>query len=194
MKQIIEQFLTFLFLFMFILIGFSYVIQNVTYTSARDYYSFVIHQIEDNDYEEAIIADMIKNANKMGFELDVEQYKNIKGERKARIRMEYKYTVPIAGVELEENLSTAMKQTMKEVMENKETARWERDEMVSSFLQLLISKMSGEINLIIKIIQADIEHGILDVELTGIFSISGNQSREIVVRRKVTFTNHLYSS
>lgn len=98
MKMIIEHFVTFLLLLVFLWIGISYVMQNVIHTSARDYHGAVIKQIENSNLNSGVIAECREKAGAAGYELVVDCYGE--GEKKdAKVTLSYLYTVPIINIE-----------------------------------------------------------------------------------------------
>lgn len=98
MKMIIEHFITFLLLLVFLWIGISYVMQNVIHTSARDYHGAVIKRIEDSNFTSGIIAECIQDAKEKGYHLIVDCYGE-EEHKDAKITLSYSYTVPIINME-----------------------------------------------------------------------------------------------
>lgn len=97
MKMIIEHFVTFMLLLVFMWVGISYVMQNMIHTSARDYHGAVVSQLENSDYAETVILECEKKAAKNGYKLDIQRYET--GYRAdAKVVLTYHYTVPIIQV------------------------------------------------------------------------------------------------
>ena len=84
--------------------------------------------------------------------------------------------------ELEEALSLSISQTVKEVMEQKSFGIENRNEFIAAFLQALILRTNSESDMTISVLAADMEKGLLDIEVKECRS-----GREIVVRRTVIF-------
>ncbi len=84
--------------------------------------------------------------------------------------------------ELEEALSLSISQTVKEVMEQKSFGIENRNEFIAAFLQALILRTNSESDMTISVLAADMEKGLLDIEVKECLS-----GREIVVRRTVIF-------
>lgn len=98
MKMIVEHFITFLLLLIFIWIGICYILQNIVYSSARQFHSSVVTQVENSYFDSGVIVDCESRAKKAGYELHVIQYG--RGNRKdAKVVLEFTYVIPIAGIE-----------------------------------------------------------------------------------------------
>lgn len=97
--------------------------------------------------------------------------------------------------ELEEALSLSVSQTMKEVMEQKSFGIENRNEFIAAFLQALILRTNSEVDMTVSVLAADMEKGLLDIEVKeylpdiGIArgGIENKESHEIVVRRTIIF-------
>lgn len=97
--------------------------------------------------------------------------------------------------ELEEALSLSVSQTVKEVMEQKSYGIENRNEFIAAFLQALILRTNSEVDLTVSVITADMEKGLLDIEVKECLPDIGISGRgieskelcEIVVRRTVIF-------
>ncbi len=98
MKMIIEHFITFLLLMVFLWIGISYVMQNVIHTSARDYHGAVVRRVEDSNFNAGVITECKEDAEHKGYELGINCYGE--GEQMdAKITLSYTYTVPVINAE-----------------------------------------------------------------------------------------------
>jgi len=91
-KGIVSQFSLFFFLMLLSWISLSYVSQNMQYGSARDFYRMVVRQIENSDFDSSVLADCRKKAESRGYQLKIEQYKDM---RDARVTLQYVYTFPV---------------------------------------------------------------------------------------------------
>lgn len=94
--------------------------------------------------------------------------------------------------ELEEALSIAVSQTLKEVFEQDSFGIENRNQFVAAFLQALIVRTNSDADMEVCVIAADIERGLLDIEVKekmpeGQSSVLLAKDREIVVRRTVVF-------
>lgn len=94
MKILIENFIIFLFLFLILWIGVSYVMQNVKHTGARDFHSAVVKKIEDSNFEVSVIEECRKQAEEAGYELVVSCYGH-KQAQSAKVALSYRYTIPV---------------------------------------------------------------------------------------------------
>ena len=73
--------------------GVSYVLQNMQYSSARDYYHLVIRQMENSDFDQTVVKACEEDAKKRGYRLQIRQYKG--NQRDARILLEFEYQFPM---------------------------------------------------------------------------------------------------
>lgn len=101
--------------------------------------------------------------------------------------------------ELEEALSLSISQTVKEVMEQKSYGIENRNEFIAAFLQALILRTNSEADMTISVLAADMEKGLLDIEVRECLCSSAVEEgvfedRDIVVRRTVIFERPLPSS
>lgn len=93
MKGLFSQFVLFVFLIILMWTGVSYVSQNMQYSSARDYYHFVIRQIENSDFDQAVMEACKADAEKRHYRLYIKQYET--NQRDARITLEFEYRFPM---------------------------------------------------------------------------------------------------
>lgn len=94
--------------------------------------------------------------------------------------------------ELEEALSIAVSQTLKEVFEQDSFGIENRNQFVAAFLQALIVRTNSDADMEVCILTADVERGLLDIEVKeklpeGQSSVLLAKDREIIVRRTVVF-------
>lgn len=100
MKMIIEHFVTFMLLLVFLWVGVSYVMQNVIHTNARDYHGAIVSQLENSDYSDRVVAECEQKAREAGFGLVIQKFGT--GSRQdAKVTLTYHYTVPLVQVEKE---------------------------------------------------------------------------------------------
>lgn len=93
MKGIVSQFVISVFLLALMWTGVSYCVQNMQYSSARDFHHFVVQQIEDSDFDQTVL-DMCKNrARERGYTLAVKQYGG--NQRDARITLKFVFQSPV---------------------------------------------------------------------------------------------------
>lgn len=67
--------------------------------------------------------------------------------------------------ELEEALSVSVSQTLKEVMEQESYGIEDRNQFIAAFLQALIVRTNSDTDMTVSVISADMEKGILDIEV-----------------------------
>lgn len=67
--------------------------------------------------------------------------------------------------ELEEALSVSVSQTLKEVMEQESYGIEDRNQFIAAFLQALIVRTNSDADMTVSVISADMEKGILDIEV-----------------------------
>lgn len=97
MKMIVEHFITFLLLLIFIWIGVAYIIQNVLYSSARQFHGGVVTQLENSYFDPVVIADCEEKAKKAGYELEIQVYGE-KNQKDAKVSLGFEYVIPLAGI------------------------------------------------------------------------------------------------
>lgn len=87
---------------------------------------------------------------------------------------------------LEDSLSLAMNQTMTEMMERNDYEDINnQNEWMAIFLQAMIRRMEGDVDLTVKVYQFDCERGRIDVEVTGCYRQTGGKKVKKSVRRKM---------
>lgn len=89
--------------------------------------------------------------------------------------------------EVEESLSSAMEQTLSEVMEKNNYGIQNRNEMIAAFLQAMIRRIQGDMDLTVRVHQFDFVLGQMDVEVVGEIKTKGRKSHRITLRRKLVF-------
>lgn len=89
--------------------------------------------------------------------------------------------------ELEESMSSAMEQTLSEVMEGNCYGISDRNEMLAAFLQAMLCQIREEVDLTVKIHQMDYELGQMDVEAIAIYKRNSGRVHKVSVRRKMVF-------
>lgn len=94
--------------------------------------------------------------------------------------------------ELEEALSVSVSQTLREVMEQDSFGIGNREEFMAAFLQALVVRTNSDADMMVSVITADMEKGLLDIEVRERpvgrdQAILPGEDREIVVRRTVIF-------
>lgn len=89
--------------------------------------------------------------------------------------------------ELEDALSVSVSQTMKEVMEQESFGIENRNEFVAAFLQALVMRTNSDVDMTVYVISADIERGLLDIEVKERFNFLNLGEQEISLRRTVIF-------
>ena len=95
--MIIEHFITFLLLLIFIWIGVAYILQNVVYTSAREFHGAVVTQLENSYFDAAVMEDCRKRAERAGYELNIRVYGS-GNEKDAKVSLVFHYVIPFAGI------------------------------------------------------------------------------------------------
>ncbi len=93
--------------------------------------------------------------------------------------------------ELEESLALSVSQTMREVMEQESYGIENRNEFIAAFLQALVLRSNSDVDMTVNVISADMEKGILDIEVKEKVELLNACRQEIVVRRTVIFEREL---
>lgn len=89
--------------------------------------------------------------------------------------------------ELEDSLAVSVSQTMKEVMEQESYGIQDKNEFIASFLQALVMRTNSDVDMTVYVISADIERGLLDIEVKERFNFLNMGEQEISLRRTVIF-------
>ena len=84
-------------------------------------------------------------------------------------------------------LSSAMEQTMSEVMEENHYGIENRNEMLAALLQSLIAKWNHEIDLTVPVHKMDYDKRQMDVEVCGRMNMDEGKEETVSVRRKIVF-------
>lgn len=87
----------------------------------------------------------------------------------------------------ETSLSSAMEQTMSEVMEESHYGIENRNEMLAAFLQSMITKWDREIDLTVFVRKMDYDKRQMDVEVCGRMNLDEEKEEMVRVRRKIVF-------
>ncbi len=87
----------------------------------------------------------------------------------------------------ETSLSSAMEQTMSEVMEENHYGIENRNEMLAALLQSLIVKWNHEIDLTVLVHKMDYDKRQMDVEVCGRMNMDEGKEETVSVRRKIVF-------
>ena len=87
----------------------------------------------------------------------------------------------------ETSLSSAMEQTMSEVMEESHYGIENRNEMLAAFLQSMIAKWDREIDLTVFVRKMDYDKRQMDVEVCGRMNLDEEKEEMVRVRRKIVF-------
>lgn len=93
MRGIVSEFVLCIFLMLLMWTGVSYLAQNMQYGSARDFYYRIVRQIENHDFDLAVIKKCGDEAKKRGYKLQIRQYNGNK--RDARIKLDFVYYFPM---------------------------------------------------------------------------------------------------
>lgn len=95
--------------------------------------------------------------------------------------------------ELEDSLAVSVSQTMKEVMEQESFGIQDKNEFIAAFLQALVMRTNSDVDMTVNVISADMEQGIMDIEVTEKISYLNMKEKEITVRRTVVFEKKEHS-
>lgn len=97
MRMVIEHFITFILLLFFIWIGIVYIMQNVLYSSAREFHGSVVTQVENSYFDEKVIEECKERAQRAGYELNVQVYGE-ENKKDAKVTLIFRYGIPLAGI------------------------------------------------------------------------------------------------
>lgn len=93
MKGIVSEFVLCIFLMLLMWTGVSYSAQNMQYSSARDFYHVTVRQIENHDFDPAVIKECKDRARERGYRLQIKQYNG--NRRDARITLDFACRFPM---------------------------------------------------------------------------------------------------
>ena len=91
---VISHTVIYLFLLIFMWVGVTYVSQNIWYSSARNFYSSVLSQLEDSYFDQRVIDKCREDAEKNGYSLTVDVFER-EGGKDARVILDMTYVFPI---------------------------------------------------------------------------------------------------
>lgn len=89
--------------------------------------------------------------------------------------------------ELRDGLSTAIYQTMQEVMKNGSYGVEDKNEFIAAFLQSMLIKVNSDVELKVKIMELDLKEGLLDVEVIAVYNDVKQSRKELTLRRTVVY-------
>lgn len=95
MKMVIEYFVLFLFLLVFLWTGVMYVWQNIAVNNARSYNAAVVKEIENSHFSHMVIEECIDQAERDGYLLRVEDYTIYNESPIKHIMLTYTYSIPL---------------------------------------------------------------------------------------------------
>ncbi len=87
--------------------------------------------------------------------------------------------------EVSQSLGEAMQMTMQKLTTEKRYEFKDRDEFVADFLEALIMQINSESDLVVNILKADEEKGLLSVEVTETYKHANGQEGCVSARRCV---------
>lgn len=93
MKGIVAEFVLCIFLIILLWTGMSYSLQNIQYSSARDFYHAVVREMENHDFSPSVVKKCQYKAEKRGYKLQIRYYDENK--RDARITLDFIFYFPI---------------------------------------------------------------------------------------------------
>ncbi len=100
MEKIINAFTTVLFYMLCALGGAALLTASAQTAAAKEYKSDVITEIENSDFNRAVIATCISQAQMEGYTLTVTPSANAEGETlSADVILSYDYKIPVFGIE-----------------------------------------------------------------------------------------------
>ncbi len=97
MRSLIEHFVTFFLLLIFIWIGVAYIMQNIVYSSAREFHGAVITQLENSYFDPMVVEECKRKAEQAGYRLRVDVYGE-ENKKDARVSLKFRYVIPMAGI------------------------------------------------------------------------------------------------
>lgn len=99
MKMIIEFFTMFLFLVVFLLVSVTYVNQNVSLNSAREYHESIVTELQDHDFASSSIEDIKHNAELTNYDVHIEDTTISEAKKKYKVTVTFNYKVPLVGLD-----------------------------------------------------------------------------------------------
>ncbi len=99
-------------------------------------------------------------------------------------------TATVCREEISDSLSTAMYQTMSEVIEKNSYGIHNRNEMIAAFLQAMLQKIKTDIDLTVRIHEVNYETGRMDIEAIGEYRLPNRRTKRVSVRRQVVISEN----
>lgn len=93
-RGILPLFFIFVFSMVFMWIGITYVSQNIKYSSAQKFFTFVVRELENSYFADDVVANCKEEAKKNGYQLEIVPY-GTREHRDARVILNFSYTFPM---------------------------------------------------------------------------------------------------
>lgn len=90
---------------------------------------------------------------------------------------------------LEGAMSSAMHQTLTEVMEKGSYGIRDSNQMMAALLQAMIARLDAGIDLTVRVRHLDYESGRMDLEAVGSYELPNHKRKCITVRRQIAFNS-----
>lgn len=83
----------------------SFIMVNLNVTKAQKFHSQVIANVEDSDFSTSVINQIKTEASQNGYDnLDIAILNSADGSKSAKVTLDYTYTIPIVGIDLNYDL------------------------------------------------------------------------------------------
>lgn len=95
--NLLSHFISFAFLMLFMWIGVTYVSQNIQYSCAKQFFNSAIEQMENYNFQQAVLDQCKKNAEQKGYQLTVETFSDAT-HTDARVILNFEFYYPVIQV------------------------------------------------------------------------------------------------
>ncbi len=96
-SNLVSHFVLCILLIIFMWVGVTYVMQNIQYSSAKQFYNSVIVKLENSDFSEGVLDQCREKAKEKGYDLMIETFDS-GGETDARVILAFVYEYPVLQV------------------------------------------------------------------------------------------------
>ena len=95
MKVAIEVYVAIFIIFLCILLCIGVLEAGITASNARDAYTTYVLQLQNSNYDDAVVDAIKKDAADRGYEINIKVFTDDQGGRSGSVELQYEYHIPI---------------------------------------------------------------------------------------------------
>ncbi len=96
--MMIEYFTLFLFIAVFLLIGITYVNQNISLNAAREYHQSIVTELQDSDFASSVVDEIQNNAAATNYKVEILDTSIAATKKKYKVTVMFDYRIPLVGM------------------------------------------------------------------------------------------------